>query len=304
MDSPYAFPEELLSSVQESSTAIGSLKPLVLVACGSYSPPTFLHLRMFEMARDHARANGFAVVGGFLSPVNNGYSHKKLPPAEHRVAMCELACQDSDWIGVDSWEALGPVYRPTAQVLDHFNQEINIARGGVEVVITDEQTGERRVERRQARIMLLAGSDLILTMSEPGVWKERDLHHILGLYGAYIIERSESEIDQSIFHSSSVHSRTPLALYRDNIAFVQQLVRNDVSSTKIRLFLKKGLSVMYLLPTAVIAYINQVGLYRASDLSLSRQPSLRGPSSSLTAFEDAQAVGSRSGSRSGTPVPS
>ena len=75
------------------------------------------------------------------------------------------------------------------------------------------------------------------------------LHHILGLYGCYIIEvrhphraapqaeltrrdlfqRSESEIDQSIFNSSSVHSRSPLALYRDNIAFVEQLVRNDVS---------------------------------------------------------------------------
>lgn len=177
----------------------------MLVACGSYSPCTFLHLRMFEMARgapprsgvqisqrteraysralppaDHARANGFVVVGGYLSPVNDKYQKKGLAASVHRVAMCELAVQDSDWLMVDAWEAQAPTYTPTAQVLDHFHQEINVKLGGVEVVISDEWTGEQRVERRQARIMLLAGSDLILTMSEPGVWSEKDVRAALG----------------------------------------------------------------------------------------------------------------------------
>lgn len=31
--------------------------PLALVACGSFSPVTFLHLRMFEMAYDFVRFN-------------------------------------------------------------------------------------------------------------------------------------------------------------------------------------------------------------------------------------------------------
>lgn len=91
------------------------------------------------------------------------------------------------------------------------------------------------------------------------------LHHILGIYGCYIIERSESELDQSIFSSSSVHSRSPLALYRHNIHMVEQTVRNDVSSTKVRLFIRKGMSVKYLIPTVVIHYINHHGLYRKSD---------------------------------------
>ena len=87
------------------------------------------------------------------------------------------------------------------------------------------------------------------------------LHHILGNYGTYIIERAESEIDQSVFSSSSVHSRSPLALYRDNIYMVPQLVRNDVSSTKVRLFVRKGMSIEYLLPTCVSKYIRRHGLY-------------------------------------------
>lgn len=39
--------------------------PLVLVACGSYSPVTYLHLRMFEMAKDYILdTNVFEIIGG------------------------------------------------------------------------------------------------------------------------------------------------------------------------------------------------------------------------------------------------
>lgn len=117
------------------------------------------------------------------------------------------------------------------------------------------------------------------------------MHHILGIYGLYIIERSESELDQTIFSSSSVHSRSPLALYRHNIHMVEQTVRNDVSSTKVRLFIRKGMSVKYLIPTVVIRYITRHGLYRTADRRRSSlaqvapgasSPALAGPSGTST----------------------
>ncbi|BGP70522.1 Nicotinamide/nicotinic acid mononucleotide adenylyltransferase 1 [Rhodotorula toruloides] len=264
MDGPYTFPTHRLARLEGANA---DKTPLVLVACGSYSPVTFLHLRLFEMARDDAHFNtSFHVVGGYLSPVNDKYNKLGLASAKHRVAMCDQAVSDtSDWLMVDPWEARQPRYLPTAQVLDHFDHELNTVRGGADVVVRDPRTGETRVEKRRVRVMLLAGSDLILTMSEPGVWAEKDLHHILGIYGCYIIERSESELDQSIFSSSSVHSRSPLALYRHNIHMVEQTVRNDVSSTKVRLFIRKGMSVKYLIPSVVIRYINRHGLYRTAD---------------------------------------
>ena len=43
---------------------------------------------------------------------------------------------------------------------------------------------------------------------------------------------------------------------------VPQLVRNDVSSTKVRLFVRKGMSIEYLLPGAVSKYIRRHGLYQ------------------------------------------
>jgi nicotinamide mononucleotide adenylyltransferase len=66
---------------------------------------------------------------------------------------------------IDPWEAFQN-YQRTAVVLDHFDYEINTILGGVET-----QDGEHR----DVRVMLLAGSDLISTMSEPGVWSVEDV---------------------------------------------------------------------------------------------------------------------------------
>lgn len=65
----------------------GRRTPLLLVACGSFSPITYLHLRMFEMAADYVRfSTDFELVGGYLSPVSDAYRKGGLASAEHRYA--------------------------------------------------------------------------------------------------------------------------------------------------------------------------------------------------------------------------
>ena len=82
--------------------------------------------------------------------------------------MCNLAAeQTSSWLMVDPWEAFLS-YQRTAVVLDHFDYEINTKLGGV-------KTADG--EQRNVRILLLAGSDLIATMSEPGVWSDSDVRY-------------------------------------------------------------------------------------------------------------------------------
>ncbi|KAF9012522.1 hypothetical protein BDQ17DRAFT_1344072 [Cyathus striatus] len=237
----YSFPRHRLSRVLRDPKKT----PIVLVACGSFSPVTYLHLRMFEMAKDYVRQNTeFEVVGGYLSPVSDMYKKPGLLSATHRVNMCTLAAEESsNWLMVDSWETFQS-YQRTAIVLDHFDHEINTVMGGIQT-----EDGEHR----NIRVMLLAGSDLISTMSEPGVWSYTDLEHILGRYGTFIIERAGSGMDQAT---------DSLAKWRHNIHMVSQLIQNDVSSTKVRLFLRRGLSVRYLLPNAVVDYIEEHGLYQ------------------------------------------
>ena len=245
--------------------------PLVLVACGScrhrplpaaelpqtdtpaVSPITFLHLRMFPMARDHCRNEGrqptpgplprkrknkltrddnhpgFDVIGGYLSPVSDAYKKKGLAPAHHRVRMCELATENtSKWLMVDPWEAENPTYIPTARVLDHFDYEINHVMGGVEC---SDGT------RKPAKIVLLAGADLIQTISTPEVWDARDVDHILGNFGVFVLERTGTELDSAL---------ASLKQWEKNIHVIRQVVTNDISSTKVRLLLKRDMSIDYL----------------------------------------------------------
>lgn len=77
----YVFPEYRLKRVMDDSEKT----PLLLVACGSFSPITFLHLRMFEMAADYVKlSTDFEIVGGYLSPVSDAYRKAGLASAEHR----------------------------------------------------------------------------------------------------------------------------------------------------------------------------------------------------------------------------
>ncbi|KAK9449140.1 uncharacterized protein V1518DRAFT_417262 [Limtongia smithiae] len=240
----YQFPVHRLAEVLQDS----AMQPLVVVACGSFSPITYLHLRMFEMAIDTVReTNMFEVVGGYYSPVSDNYRKAGLVPARHRVRMCELACErTSAWLMVDAWESLQPSYQRTAVVLDHFNYEINVRRGGVKT---------KSGERRPCKIMLLAGGDLIESMGDPNVWADDDLHHILGRYGCLIVERTGSDVRSFLLSHDIMYE------HRKNVIVIKQLIYNDISSTKVRLFIRRGMSVQYLLPNSVIRYIEEHGLY-------------------------------------------
>jgi nicotinate (nicotinamide) nucleotide adenylyltransferase len=196
-------------------------EPLIIVACGSYSPVTYLHLRLFEMAADAVIENtNYEIMGGFFSPVSDSYLKPGLVAGRHRVRMCELACErTSNWLMVDAWEALQPDYSPTARVLDHFEEEINGKRGGVRTA---------GGAARRCKIMLLAGGDLITSMGEPGVWADADLEHILGRYGCIIVERTGSDVWGFLLSHDILYKS------RKNIVVIKQLIYNDISSTKVR----------------------------------------------------------------------
>lgn len=76
----YSFPHHRLRTLQDPNKT-----PIVLIACGSFSPVTYLHLRMFEMAKDYVRQNtDFEIVGGYLSPVSDQYKKPGLLAGRHR----------------------------------------------------------------------------------------------------------------------------------------------------------------------------------------------------------------------------
>eukprot|EP00741_Cyanophora_paradoxa_P006989 tig00001067_g6761.t1 len=238
---PYQLPTDKLwleaPADQDGDMCTG--QPLVLVACGSFSPVTYMHLRMMEIGKDWMEnALGFRVIGGYLSPVNDAYRKEGLAPARHRLEMCRLAVQDSDWIMVDDWESRQGEYVRTARVLAHVRDELQAAHG------------------LSVAVKLLSGADLLESMTRPGVWQEDLLVRLLEEFGVAVICRPGLDA------GALVAAHPLLRRMAANIALVDDWLASSLSSTRVRENVARGRSIKYLTPDPVVAYIARAGLYR------------------------------------------
>ncbi|KAL0646583.1 hypothetical protein Bca4012_044874 [Brassica carinata] len=185
---------------------------VVLVATGSFNPPTFMHLRMFELARDALHSEGFHVLGGYMSPVNDAYEKK--------------ASQDS--------------YQRSLMVLSRVKTFL---------------TTNRLVPEESLKVMLLCGSDLLQSFCTPGVWIPEQVKAICKDYGIVCIRREGQDVESMIFGDRILYET------RDNIRIVNNFVPNQISSSRLRQCISRGLSVKYLTEDGVIDYIKQHQLY-------------------------------------------
>ncbi|QRV96843.1 cytidylyltransferase domain-containing protein [Ceratobasidium sp. AG-Ba] len=211
------------------------------------------------MAKDIIIERGaHEVIGGYLSPVSDMYKKPDLAPAVHRIQMCALAVDNSsDWLMVDPWEVYQMGYTRTAFVLEHFDLELNGGRSGG--ILT------RDGGRKKIKVMLLVGGDLVQSFCAPGVWPLQSLRIVLRDFGCVVIERTGSDARELLLSHTILHE------HRDNIIIVKQLIYNDISSSKVRLFIKRGLSIKFLLPGAVIGYMDKHMLYRSESPGSSGQ---------------------------------
>jgi nicotinamide mononucleotide adenylyltransferase len=102
----------------------------------------------------------------------------------------------------------------------------------------------------------------------------------LGLYGVFVIERNGTDVDDAL---------ASLQRWKENIFPIPQLIQNDVSSTKIRMFLRREMSIQYLIPAPVVEYIEQNHLYEEDDSS-----SNKGRAKGQASGRDSPAVASSS----------
>jgi len=214
---------------------------IALVACGSFNPITYMHLRMMERAKDHVLKNmkGTQLVGGYFSPVSDGYGKPGLLNSSHRLKMCQMALNSvsNQWIKVIDWELQQKLWTPTIQVLKKTQ----------EIISMDLQS--------QVKTMLVCGSDFLATFGKEGLWLPEDVEDILTSHGLLVITRPGHDANNFIESNQLVNG------LKQHIHVVPELVMNDLSSTVIRSAVKNRDSVKYLVPDPVIGYIEEHGLY-------------------------------------------
>lgn len=246
---------------------------VVLLACGSFNPPTNMHLRMFEIARDHLdRLGHYKVVGGVVSPVHDSYGKKELASSSHRCAMLRLALHDSDWIKLSDWECNQDGWLPTRQVLQYHQNQLNSAIRNAESPLKKQKlhsnensfdwilNAVRHCSNNDTiHVKLLCGADLLESFGTPNLWHSDDIETIVGEHGLVVITRSESNPYKFIYESDL------LTKFMTNIVIVTEWIKNEISSTKIRRALRRYESVKYLIADTVVEYIRNNTLYTPVD---------------------------------------
>jgi nicotinamide mononucleotide adenylyltransferase len=171
---------------------------------------------------------------------------KGLAPAEHRIRLCQLATQDSPFVMVDSWEATQSSYQRTLTVLSRVEAAVNSRAFAAE---------------EKVRVMLLCGTDLLESMTKPGIWIPEQVRVLLQEHGVVCICRTGQDTRQLLLEHDILFSN------RRHIMIVDELIHNDVSSTKVRRNIARGLSVKYLVADTVINYIKTHQLYTSNPVA-------------------------------------
>ncbi|XP_046820575.1 nicotinamide/nicotinic acid mononucleotide adenylyltransferase 1 isoform X1 [Vespa crabro] len=258
-----------------------SPKRIILMSCGSYNPPTNMHLRMFEIARDHLHRMGHhVVVGGVISPVHDAYAKKELAPATHRCSMLRLALQDSDWIRLCTWETRQSAWTRTRASLQYHQNLLNlflfdtndvrnnVSKEDLEWIPENIRNSE---DQTPIQIKLLCGADLLESFGKSDLWMEEDIDTIVGQHGLVVVTREGSNPNKFIYDSDI------LSRHMHNIHIVTEWIPNEVSSSRIRRAFKRGESVRYLLQDSVIDYVHKNGIYNTNSTTTTIKLDLTSP---------------------------
>ncbi|XP_066580904.1 uncharacterized protein Nmnat isoform X2 [Prorops nasuta] len=237
---------------------------VILMSCGSYNPPTIMHLRMFELARDHLHKMGSCiVVGGVISPTHDAYGKQDLVNAAHRCAMLRLALQNSDWIRLSTWETRQNGWTRTKASLQHHQNLLNsvvydsseIKSLEIEDLEWIPENVKNSCDQPPIQIRLLCGGDLLESFGTYGLWLEEDIDAIVGQHGLVVVTRQGSNPNKFIYESDILYK------YVDNIIIVTEWIPNDISSTRIRRALKRGENIRFFVQDSVIDYIYSNEIY-------------------------------------------
>ena len=128
---------------------------------------------------------GNDVLFGLIYPVHDGYGKKDLAAASHRLAMVNLALQDTDWIKLSDWECSQNGHSRTLMVLKHHQSQIDaVVNNKINDNISEQivswlpnNFNNLLYNTQKVQVKLLCGADLLESFGKPGVWAADDVSY-------------------------------------------------------------------------------------------------------------------------------
>jgi nicotinate-nucleotide adenylyltransferase len=206
---------------------------------GTFNPIHFGHLRM---AQGLADALSFSEVR-FIPSANPPHKAAPSVSAQHRAAMVQLAISDN------------PLFKLDTRELDRSGASYTIDT----LISLQEELGGT------SALCLMMGSDAFTHLNTWHRWQALiDYCHII------LVQRPTSAAQPQLAEELSAllhdhYTENISDLTKENVGYIhmQQITAHDISATNIREKLAAGSSAKYLVPEAVLAYIQQQQLYKA-----------------------------------------
>ncbi|GAU92541.1 hypothetical protein RvY_04610 [Ramazzottius varieornatus] len=233
------------------------MKKVALVCVGSFNPVTFMHLRMFVLAKDYLYNKlQWNVIGGIISPVHDDYKKKNLATARQRCRMVELALEEHNlpWLKSSKWETEQKTWSRTIETLEYHQVVCNGGQTDNEITTKIAKDARELETDEHVQVMLLCGSDVIESFTVPGLWKEEHLDTICKKFGIVCIAREGSNIEEILRHSN-------LTRYAEDIVVVPEWFKNQVSSTAVREAVRQGQCIGMIVPMNVAEFIEEERIY-------------------------------------------
>ena len=223
------------------------MKPVSAIGLfgGTFDPIHFAHLRLAEEVADRFGLEQVHFIPTAVPP------HRNEPSASpaHRLAMTRLAIQGNPRFAVDDRE---------------------LSRAGTSYTI--DTLSEIRSALGDRPLCLLMGADAFVALTTWHRWDELfDLAHIVvARRPGFPLEHLTSSLPDALRAQYLRRHSADLAAMKATPAgniFAHELTALDVSATELRALIKRDASLRYLLPDAVIAYIDEHKLYKEYDAS-------------------------------------
>ena len=216
----------------DASVSSDSPRPLGLLG-GAFDPVHIGHLRGAIAVREELQLERVDFIPAAQSPLKSGAALT----AEHRLAMLQLAVRDVSGLDVDARELERPGPSYTVDTLKALRAEYGAARP----------------------LLWIVGSDILTTLSQWSRWRELLDHAHLVVMARPGASDPEDEVKKWIA-SHQMEGNLAVTQPAGGVVLVRQPLL-DIASSQIRTLIAEGRDTRFLMPDAVMEYIERHTLF-------------------------------------------
>jgi len=216
----------------DASVSSDSPRPLGLLG-GAFDPVHIGHLRGAIAVREELQLERVDFVPAAQSPLKGGAALT----AEHRLAMLQLAVRDVPGLDVDARELERPGPSYTVDTLKALRAEYGATRP----------------------LLWIVGSDILTTLSQWSRWRELLDHAHLVVMARPGASDPEDEVKKWIA-SHRIEGNLAVTQPAGGVVLVRQPLL-DIASSQIRTLIAEGRDTSFLMPDAVMEYIERHTLF-------------------------------------------